>query len=64
MEMKDKPIKVQTGSMILAVVLLAGILSIAYGHFQRSSLALTTGLIVTAAGVLVGILRIIIYRKA
>ena len=44
----------------LATVLLIGILILAYGYYQQSHIAFYLGLIVIVAGVLSGILRIIL----
>ena len=60
METAHKIVKTQTDLIILSGVLLVGMLLIAYGYFQQSSLTLITGLIVTGAGVLNGIFKIVI----
>jgi len=60
METAHKIVKTQTDLIILSGVLLVGMLLIAYGYFQKSSLTLITGLIVTGAGVLNGIFKIVI----
>ena len=60
MQTAHKIVKTQTDLIILSGVLLVGMLLIAYGYFQKSSLTLITGLIVTGAGVLNGIFKIVI----
>jgi hypothetical protein len=51
------------GDVATAVVLLAGVLVLAYGHYAHRPRALLAGLAVTLAGVFVGILRIVIQRR-
>ena len=50
--------KVRPGVVLLAGVLLAGVLSLAYGHFGHNDLLFYTGLIITGAGVLNGAIRL------
>lgn len=52
--------KVTAKHLVIAVVLLLGIMVLAYGYFYESKIGLYVGLLVTAAGVLVGILQIIL----
>jgi len=44
-----------------ATVLLLGVLGIAYGYFQPNKVVMYVGLILTAAGVLNGVLRIVMH---
>ena len=60
MQTAHKIVKTQTDLIILSGVLLVGMLLISYGYFQQSSLTLITGLIVTGAGVMNGIFKIVI----
>jgi hypothetical protein len=52
--------KVTAKYVAIAAVLLLGIMVLAYGYFYGSKIGLYVGLLVTAAGVLVGVLQIII----
>jgi hypothetical protein len=52
--------KVTAKHLVIAVVLLLGIMVLAYGYFYESKIGLYVGLLLTAAGVLVGILQIIL----
>ena len=52
--------KVTAKYVAIAVVLLLGIMVLAYGYFYESKIGLYVGLLVTAAGVLVGGLEMII----
>ena len=45
--------------LVIAAVLLLGIMVLAYGYFYESRIGLYVGLLVTAAGVLVGVLQTI-----
>jgi uncharacterized membrane protein HdeD (DUF308 family) len=54
---------VSTTMVIIATVLLIGILLIFYSHNQNSHLTFYLGLIVTLAGVISGIFRIVIQGK-
>jgi hypothetical protein len=47
------------GEIGVAVVLLLGVLALAYGYFQQSKIGFYGGLVVTAAGVLISVLRIV-----
>ena len=58
--MNKKPTKTRPGTVLLAIVLLAGILLLAYGHFQNNDLLFYAGLIITAAGVINGTVRLAI----
>lgn len=51
---------VSWGQLGLATVLLLGVLVIAYGYFQQSKAGLYVGLVLTAAGVLNGVIQIVI----
>jgi hypothetical protein len=55
--------KVTAKHLVIAVVLLLGIIVLAYGYFYESKIGLYVGLLVTAAGVLVGVLQMIIRRS-
>jgi membrane protein YdbS with pleckstrin-like domain len=48
--------RIPTWSVVLGVVLLCGVLSMAYGFYQNSQTALYVGLAVTILGALDGIL--------
>ena len=50
---------VQPGSVILGVVVLVGVLLLAYGYYQHRTLLILSGCIVIGAGVLSGILWIV-----
>jgi hypothetical protein len=52
--------KVTAKHLVIAVVLLLGIMVLAYGFFYESKIGLYVGLLLTAAGVLVSILQIIL----
>jgi len=52
--------KVTAKYVVIAVVLLLGIMVLAYGYFYGSKIGLYVGLFLTAAGVLVGILQMVI----
>lgn len=56
--------KVSTSAVITAMIMLVGILFIAYGHSQNSSSVLFVGVLITLAGVLSGIVRIVVQGKA
>lgn len=47
------------GTWWLLLTLLVGVLLMAYGHLHQHHLALFAGLLVTLAGVLFGVIRII-----
>jgi len=53
------PSSVTRGQLVMATVLLLGILEIGYGYFQQSKIGLYVGLLITAAGVLNGVLQIV-----
>ena len=55
--------KVTAKYVAIAVVLLLGIMVLAYGYFNESKIGLYVGLLVTAAGVLVGVLQMVIRRS-
>lgn len=48
--------RVPTRSVVIGVILLFGVLSMAYGYFQDNQLMLYVGLAVTALGALNGII--------
>ena len=50
---------VTRSQLVLAAVLLAGVLVLAYGYFHPSRVAFHAGVFLTAAGVVAGIVRII-----
>ena len=52
--------KVTAKYVAIAVVLLLGIMVLAYGYFYESKIGLYVGLLLTAAGVLVGVLQMVI----
>ena len=58
-----KPIPVETSWIFLALILLVGILVIAYGYYQESKLMLYLGLTITLIGVISGVFRIVIHPK-
>jgi hypothetical protein len=58
-----KPVSVENIWIFLAVVLLVGILVIAYGYYEESKLVLYLGLTITLIGVISGVLRIVIHPK-
>ena len=55
--------KIPAKYVVIAVVLLLGIMVLAYGYFNESKIGLYVGLLVTAAGVLVGVLQMVIRRS-
>jgi len=57
------PRKVRASSLIIAAILLAGIVTIAYGHFQSNALALYAGLAAITIGVLSGVVRIVTHGR-
>ncbi len=59
MEYTRRLAKVQTRFVVLGAVLFIGVLLLAFGHYQHSSLLLVSGLIVIGAGVLNGVIRIV-----
>ena len=58
-----KPVPVKKIWIFLGLILLVGILVIAYGYYQESKLVLYLGLTITLTGVIGGMLRIVIYPK-
>jgi len=48
---------------VAALVMLIGIILIGYGHFQNKNIVFYVGLIMTLAGVLIGIFRIIVHGE-
>jgi hypothetical protein len=63
MATKNRPAKVDTGIAVLTSVVLAGILALTCGYTQNNTLALCAGLAVTAMGVAVGVLRIVVHGQ-
>jgi hypothetical protein len=55
--------RVSTGLIGTALVLLVGVLVLAYGHFNSNVAGLFVGLLLTAYGVLRGTLQIVILPK-
>ena len=53
--------RVSSGALGLAAVLLAGVLAIGYGYFHPSKVAFYAGLVVTAAGVIIGTIRLVVH---
>jgi Na+-transporting NADH:ubiquinone oxidoreductase subunit NqrD len=49
--------------IVAALVMLIGIILIGYGHFQNKNIVFYVGLIMTLAGVLIGIFRIVIHGE-
>jgi membrane protein YdbS with pleckstrin-like domain len=58
-----KPVSVENIWIFLALILLVGILMIAYGYYQESKLVLYLGLTITLIGVINGVFRIVIHPK-
>jgi len=58
-----KPVLVKKIWIFLALILLVGILVIAYGYYQESKLVLYLGLTITLIGVISGVFRIVIHPK-
>lgn len=56
-------VTVSTTMIIIAIVLFIGILSIVYSQLQHDSHVLYLGLIITLAGVMCGIFRMVIQGK-
>ena len=52
--------KVTAKYVAITVVLLLGIMVLAYGYFYGSKIGLYVGLLLTTAGVLVGVLQMVI----
>jgi hypothetical protein len=55
--------KVSTSAVLSAGIMLLGILFTAYGYFQNAGSVLYVGLFITLAGVLSGIIRVVIRGK-
>jgi len=58
-----KPVSVENIWIFLALILLVGILMIAYGYYQESKLVLYLGLTITLIGVISGVFRIVLQQK-
>ena len=56
--------RVDTGMIVIASVMLAGVVILAAGYFTGNRVALFAGGLVTLAGVFTGIQRLIIQRGA
>ena len=52
--------KTRPATVLLAIVLLVGILLVAFGHFENNDLVFYAGLIITGAGVINGIMKLAI----
>jgi hypothetical protein len=52
--------RVAAGSVVLATILLLGVVLLAAGHFTHHRVPFYAGLMVTLAGVLVGVLRLVV----
>jgi hypothetical protein len=59
MKLQTRNSSVPTVELILASLLLAGVLALAYGVFGPSTVGFYTGLIVIIGGVLTGVARIL-----
>jgi len=51
------------GQLGTATVVLIGVLMLTYGYFHPSKIGLYAGLFVTAAGVMMGVLQVVIHGK-
>jgi hypothetical protein len=60
---RNRLVKIPTGSVVLGVVFLAGIVVLTFGYLQRSEISLIIGLVVIGVGVLSGIIGIAINGK-
>lgn len=58
-----KPVSFENIWIFLALILLVGILMIAYGYYHESKLVLYLGLTITLIGVISGAFRIVIHPK-
>ena len=56
------PNRIATDILISSIIVLVGLLSISYGYFRQSRIMLLIGLIVTLAGVLMGLLLILVSK--
>ena len=56
------PNRIATDILISSIIILVGLLSISYGYFRQSRIMLLIGLIVTLAGVLMGLLLILVSK--
>ena len=54
---------VGTGILLTSVVLLIGVLSLAYGVLQPSPLAFRAGLVVTGIGAVIGMIQVAVFPK-
>ena len=57
------PVPVEKTWIFLALILLAGVLGMAYGYYQENKLVLYFGLTITLIGVISGVFRIVIHPK-
>jgi drug/metabolite transporter (DMT)-like permease len=62
--MRTTPVRgrVSRSRLAVAVILLLGIVVVAYGYGRQSDIALYAGLLITVAAVLVGIVQIVTPR--
>ena len=60
---KLTPARASSGAIWMAAVLLAGVLLMCVGYFQHQPMALYAGLLVTLAGVLNGVVRLVTRGK-
>ena len=56
------PNRIATDILISSIIVLVGVVSISYGYFRQSRIMLLIGLIVTLAGVLMGLLLILVSK--
>ncbi len=59
MKVNTRNSSVPSAELILALVLLVGVLALAYGVFRPSTVGFYTGLVVIIGGVLTGVVRIL-----
>ena len=57
------PNRIATDILISSIIVLVGVVSISYGYFRQSRIMLLIGLIVTLAGVLMGLLLILVSKE-
>jgi len=55
--------RITLGMTVIAAIMLIGIILIGFGHFENSTIAFYVGLLMTLAGILMGIIRTVIHRK-
>ena len=54
------PKRTATDVLVSSIIILVGVLSISYGYYHHSKIMLYIGLIITLAGVLIGLLFVLI----